>query len=351
MLKLDPKWGETPELLLQRSMQAESKRLRERFMALSLVVLGHSPRQVAKHLGRRPQPVCEWIHRFNQNGPDGLIPNFQSPSVPRLTPEEVEKLRQALEKPPRQSGLKVGRWSSKRVASYLKKTFGKTAHPDTARRYIRRLGFRLKLPRKKFVKAKEKLQKAFAQDLETLERSRWIHSVTAWSDEGHLYQDALLRRMWCPRGKEALVDSTSPGKKKVSFYVAVIRPLGKIIPLQVDTFNAENTARFLEKLRAKLPGYRIDALGDRATHHKGEAVAKALAKTHIHRHLLPAHSPKMNAAEQWIRWAKEDLSYNICWEDLKALVRAFHGFVVSMAHRSAEVLQRCVPELFGFSCV
>lgn len=45
-------------------------------------------------------------------------------------------MRQALQKPPRQSGLKVGRWSSKRVAAYLKKTFGQPVHLDTARGYI-----------------------------------------------------------------------------------------------------------------------------------------------------------------------------------------------------------------------
>jgi len=82
MLKVDPKWGETPESLLQWSVQAENKRLRERFLALSLVALSHSARQVAKHLGRSPQTVCEGIHRFNQTGLEGVIPIFQSPSAP-----------------------------------------------------------------------------------------------------------------------------------------------------------------------------------------------------------------------------------------------------------------------------
>ncbi|RKY66404.1 MAG: hypothetical protein DRQ02_08890 [Candidatus Latescibacterota bacterium] len=51
-----------------------------------------------------------------------------------MTTEGLEVLRQAFQKPPRQSDLKVGRWSSKRVAAYIKKKFGKTVHPDTARR-------------------------------------------------------------------------------------------------------------------------------------------------------------------------------------------------------------------------
>ena len=351
MLKLNPKWGETTESLLQRNIQAEDKRLRERFLALALVASGRSVRQVAQQMRRRQQTVCEWVHRFNREGPQGLQPNFQSPSKPHLTCEEFERLNQAIEQPPRQSGMKVGRWSSPRVVAYIKKTFGKQVSAETARRYLHRLGFVLKRPRKKFSKADEQAQKAFAQELETLETARWAHSVTVWIDEGHIYQDALLRWMWCQRGQEALVESNSPGKKKLSFYVAVVRPLGQIISLQVKTFNGENTARFLKKIRAKLSGYRIDGVLDQASHHKGEVVREALEQTRIHRHFLPPYSPKMNAAEQWIRWVKEALSYNICWEDLKSLTRSFNGFVASMAHQASKVLQRCVPELFGFSCV
>lgn len=351
MLKLDSKWGETSESLLQQTIQAENKRLRERFLALALIASGQSTRQVAKQLQRRRQTICEWVHHFNHKGPRGLIPNFQSPSKPRLTSEEFEQLKQAIEQPPRQSGMKVGRWSGPRVAAYIKKEFGKQVSADTAWRYLHRLGFSLKRPRKKFRKADEKAQRKFAKKLEALERSRWGHSVTVWIDEGHIYQDALLRWMWCQRGQEALVESNSPGKKKLSFYVAVVRPLGQIISLQVKTFNGESTARFLRKIRAKSSGYRIDGIFDQASHHKGDAVREALEQTRIHRHFLPSYSPKMNAAEQWIRWVKEALSYNICWENLSSLILSFNGFVVSMAQQASKVLQRCVPELFGFSCV
>jgi len=70
--------------------------------------------------------------------------------------------------------------------------------------------------------------------------------------------------MWCLKGKRAEVDSFSPGKKKLCFYVAVVRPLGRVITLVVDWFNQRNTARFLEKIRRKLRGYRIDLVWDSA---------------------------------------------------------------------------------------
>jgi len=172
MLELDSKWGETSESLLQQTIQAENKRLRERFLALALIAAGQSPRQVAKQLQRRRQTICEWVHHFNDKGPGGLIPNFQSPSKPRLTPKEFERLKQVIEQPPRQSGMKVGRWSGPRVAAYIEKEFGKQVSADTAWRYLHRLGFSLKRPRKKFRKADEKAQRKFAQKLEALETAR-----------------------------------------------------------------------------------------------------------------------------------------------------------------------------------
>jgi hypothetical protein len=59
----------------------------------------------------------------------------------------------------------------------------------------------------------------------------------------------------------------------------------------------------------------------------------------------------MNAAEPWIRWIKEILSYNLCWQEIKQLIRSFNGVVASMAHRAEEILSRCVPDLLGFKCV
>ena len=141
MLRLDPKWGETTESLLQRNIQAEDKHLRERFLALALIASGQSVRRVAQQIQRKRQTVSEWVHRFNREGPQGLIPNFQSPAKPRLTPEEFAQLGQVIAQPPRQCGMKVGRWSSPRVAAYIKKAFGKQVAADTARRYIHRLGF------------------------------------------------------------------------------------------------------------------------------------------------------------------------------------------------------------------
>ena len=170
-------------------------------------------------------------------------------------------------------------------------------------------------------------------------------------DHGQIWQDALPRLGWFLHGQPAEVESTSPSKSaKLLFYVAVVRPLGRVITMLCPWFCLTMTAKFLAKLRRCLHGVRIDLVLDNAPHHQGALVEAALARYRIEPHRLPPYSPEMNAAEPWIRWAKEDLSANTCWQERGALIQSFIGFVASMTKRAHTVLQRCVPQMYGFNC-
>ncbi len=145
--------------------------------------------------------------------------------------------------------------------------------------------------------------------------------------------------------------ATSPPKAaKVLFYVAVVRPVGRVITMWCPWFSQDLTAKCLAKLRRRLGKGRVDVVLDNAPHHKGPLVEEALARDQIVAHRLPPDSPEMNAAAAWTRGAKEDLSANICWQERGALIRSFIGFVASMTKRVHTVLHRCVPQMYGFSC-
>ncbi|MFQ5796721.1 MAG: transposase [Candidatus Bipolaricaulia bacterium] len=89
-LKLNPHWGETPRSLLQKSLEAEIKMLRERFLALYFIASGLSASQMALLLGRTRQTVTEWVQRFNRGGPEALTPKWRGHPGKRLSDEELE---------------------------------------------------------------------------------------------------------------------------------------------------------------------------------------------------------------------------------------------------------------------
>lgn len=187
--------------------------------------------------------------------------------------------------------------------------------------------------------------------MQQVEQEHEPRSVTVYMDQGQIWQDVLPRLRWFVCGQPAEVDTTSPRKAaKMLFYVAVVRPVGRVITMLCPWFFQEMTAKFLAKLRRRLGRGRIDVVLDNAPHHQGAVVETALARYRIRAHRLPPYSPAMNAAEPWIRWAKQDLSANTCWQDRGALIRSFIDFVASMTKHAHTVLHRCVPQIYGFSC-
>lgn len=74
MLKVNvKKWGQSAEQLRQLALSASHPRSRERLMALYEICVGKNATQVGRASGRNPQTVMEWVHRYNDNGPDELL--------------------------------------------------------------------------------------------------------------------------------------------------------------------------------------------------------------------------------------------------------------------------------------
>ena len=349
MLKIDPFWGETAETFLNRAFNEDDRHFRMRLFALYFIASGESGVAFARKTGKSRITISQWVHNFNRFGIDGIRSNWKGNPGRILNDEQLQKLKEAVLRHPRESGIKKGRWTGKTVVAWVRKHYRETISVETARKYLHLLGFRHKKPRKRFTKADPEKQRRFAEDLEKLEKERSPDGVTVYVDEGTIQQDALPRKGWFLKGEPAEVDSHSPGKNKILFYAAVVRPLGKVITMQTPWFNSENTAVFLNKIRNELPENRIDLVWDGAPWHGGSAVHKALSNNDILEHKLPVASPKMNACEFFIRWAKETLSYNLCWKDLQSLKLSFRGFVATLARQPGKVLQRCRPEMLGFN--
>ena len=214
MLKLNPKWRETAESFLQKSINEPNARVRERLLALHFVASGESADRVARKIGRSRYALYEWIHNFNAKGIAGIIPNWKGNPGKLLSDEQLDALKEAVKQHPRDLGIKKGRWTAVTVAAYIQKSFGVKISHDTARDYLRLLGFSYKKPSKKLIKADADKQKQFAEELEQLEDQRCAKSITVYYDEGKIEQDALTRKGWFLKEQPAQVESNSPGKKR-----------------------------------------------------------------------------------------------------------------------------------------
>ena len=73
VLRVDyARWGQTPEDLRHLAVSAPHARTRERALALFDITQHRCASQVAERTGRRAHTVMDWVHAYNQGGPDAL---------------------------------------------------------------------------------------------------------------------------------------------------------------------------------------------------------------------------------------------------------------------------------------
>ena len=74
MLRVDwARWGQTPEDLRSLALSAPHIRTRERALALLDIAQGRCATQVVVRTERRAQTVMEWVHTYNEHGPEALV--------------------------------------------------------------------------------------------------------------------------------------------------------------------------------------------------------------------------------------------------------------------------------------
>src|SRR5258705_13024035 len=112
-----------------------------RLLAIAAVLDGASREDAAKIGGMDRQTLRDWVIRFNEQGPDGLI-NIPSPGVPpKLAAEHKAFLTRLVEEGPIPAVHGVVRWRACDLIMRLHEEFGLSVSDDTIYRVLKNLGF------------------------------------------------------------------------------------------------------------------------------------------------------------------------------------------------------------------
>jgi transposase len=93
---------------------------------------------VARALGIHPSTISRWWSLFKKGGFNALSRRPVSGRPPRLTPQEMRRIREAVERPPSAVGLSGRRWSLALLARFILKETGVGFHPSHAGRLFSR---------------------------------------------------------------------------------------------------------------------------------------------------------------------------------------------------------------------
>ena len=239
----------------------------------------------------------------------------------------------------------MSNWNWKVVRQFLKQSFDLGLSRSSCLNYLHRLGFVLKRPKKRLLKAKDEERKAFIiQYSQIREEAERIGAKIFFVDEAHFRADADLRGKWVLKGEPALVDSTSPRwGEKACYYSGVCLESGEVEAMEIaGNSNAETSTAFLQQLRENHPGPLV-VIWDNGPAHRGEAIRSYLATPDLHLRLvaLPAYSPDFNADEAVWDWAREEVTANECLGTKAQVQEKMNAFFDGLTHRKDEVRHRC----------
>jgi transposase len=97
--------------------------------------------QAAKIGGMDRQALPDWVHRFKPAGPDGLIDNWTSAPMPRLSPDQLAEFAKIVETGPDRKVDGVVRWRRIDLKRVIAERFGVNYHQRYVGKLLKKLGF------------------------------------------------------------------------------------------------------------------------------------------------------------------------------------------------------------------
>jgi putative transposase len=145
-------------LLAKRAEDADQAR---RLLSLAAVREGISRKAAAEIGAMDRQTLRDWVHRFNEKGPDGLINGKAPGPIPKLSPEQKQELKRIVEAGPDLAKDGLVRWRCVDLRRVVKERFDVDLDEVSIGRTLKELGFAHVSPRPRHPKQEPHVIEAF----------------------------------------------------------------------------------------------------------------------------------------------------------------------------------------------
>jgi transposase len=112
-----------------------------RLLAIAAVYDGLNRSHAARVGGMDRQTLRDWVHRFNEAGPDGLVNRTAPGAAPKLSRTQLADLAEIVETGPDPVTDGVVRWRRVDLKDVIEKRFGVAYHERSVSRLLNDLGF------------------------------------------------------------------------------------------------------------------------------------------------------------------------------------------------------------------
>jgi transposase len=112
-----------------------------RLLSLAAVLDGMNRTEAARIGGMDRQTLRDWVHRFNEHGPEGLKDDWARPRPRRLTTAQQSELAAIVETGPDRAVHGVVRWRRVDLQKLVAERFGIEYHERTIGKLLKHMGF------------------------------------------------------------------------------------------------------------------------------------------------------------------------------------------------------------------
>ena len=200
MCGLLEQWRLDEAVVLRRMYRTPTSRERERWHGVWLQARGWTAAAVGRALERDAHTTGQWVKAFAEGGPKELVFEQSGGSL-MLDVEQRGELKVEVQESPSGVGINVSNWNWKVVRQCVAAHFSLTLSRSSCLNYLHRLGFVLKRPRKRLLKADPERRATFVGEYAALTATaRRTGTRIFLADQAHFQADADLRGNWALKG-------------------------------------------------------------------------------------------------------------------------------------------------------
>ena len=116
--------SEQVKKLQQALKQEENGEIRDSILILLLLNDGKTQKKIAKFIWCSPNKICFWCVQGEPDNLESLKDDKMKGNHHKATEKYIEILLETIDKAPQELGYEFGRWSTKRLATYLEEVTG-----------------------------------------------------------------------------------------------------------------------------------------------------------------------------------------------------------------------------------
>ena len=126
-----------------RALAAATKNANQsrRLLSLAAALEGMNRTAAARIGGMDRQTLRDWVHRFNEHGPERLLDSWSKGPAPRLSADQRAEIAQLVETGPDRAVHGVVRWRRIDLQRVIVERFGIAYHERTVGKLLKALGF------------------------------------------------------------------------------------------------------------------------------------------------------------------------------------------------------------------